>query len=64
MEDKNKYIPFAQTVDIKIKEKIWHLYFDKLYSYPRIEEYFRKKYTYAQIKSIINERYKQYGKTN
>lgn len=63
MEENNKYIPFAKTVDMKTKQKIWYLYFEKMCSYKELEARF-KKYNYAQLKSIINERYKNYGKAN
>ena len=58
-----KYKPFAQRVDIKEKEIIWNLYFNKLYSYAELEKHFKGKYTYSQLKSIIIERYKMYGET-
>lgn len=56
-----KIKPFAQTVSLEEKTKIWNLYFYKMYSYADLEKHFKGKYTYSQLKSIIIERYKMYG---
>lgn len=37
----------------EVKQEILDLYFNKFYSFSRIEEHFKDKYTYAQIKSVI-----------
>lgn len=53
--------PYAKTVDLKTKKKIWRLYFDEFYSYQDILRCFKWKFTAAQLKSIIMERYEYYG---
>ena len=59
MEKRQRY---CETVSQEEKEIVWDLYFDKLYTYRKLEEYFGDKYTYAQLKAIINEKYEQHGK--
>lgn len=52
----DKRVPYAQTIELEEKKKIWSLYFYKLYSYDDLIKYFKGKYTYAQLKSIIFEK--------
>ena len=48
-----------QTKDKDI-EKIYYLYFNRLFSIEEIVHFFKDKYTYNEIRSIIKERYKNY----
>ncbi len=48
-----------QTKD-KDLEKIYYLYFDRLFSMEEIEHYFKDKYTYNEIRDIIKDKYKKY----
>lgn len=56
--------PYVETVDKSDKEKIYFLYFERLYSYDEIIKVFHNKYTHSQLRSIILERYKKYGQRN
>lgn len=47
---------FADKISTTDKHIIWHLYFDKMYSYAYLERIFKGKYTYSQLKSIILSR--------
>ena len=49
---------YADTISKKEKEKIWNLYFDKMFTYDALIANFKGKYTYSQLKSIILERFK------
>lgn len=49
----------AQTKE-KDKEKIYYLYFDRLFSIAEIEAYFKGKYTYIELRDIIKGYYKEY----
>lgn len=42
------------------KEKIYYLYFERLFSYEDIERFFKGKYTYKELKSIIKEKYDKF----
>ena len=48
--------------DTKVCEKIYELYFQKMFSISAIMDYFNKKYTYAEIKSTIHAEIKQRGR--
>ena len=43
-------------------EKIYYLYFDRLFSMEEIESHFKGKYTYIEIRDIIKNYYKEYYK--
>ena len=46
----------------KDKEKIYYLYFERLFSFSEMEDYFRGKYTYNELRDIIKNYYKNYYK--
>lgn len=48
-----------QTKD-KDMDKIYYLYFDRLFSIEEIEHYFRGKYTYNEVRAVIKDKYKKY----
>lgn len=48
-----------QTKD-KDMEKIYYLYFDRIFSIEEIEHYFRGKYTYNEVRAVIKDKYKKY----
>lgn len=43
----------------KDKEKILNLFFNRVWSIERIEEYLRGKYTYKEIHDVIWNKYKK-----
>lgn len=45
-------------MEIKDKNKIWELYFDKVRDITEIEIILENKFTYDEIKSVIMEKYK------
>ena len=46
-----------QTIPDEIKEEIWFLYFEKLYSYEQLITHFENRFTYKQIQNIIYEKF-------
>ena len=44
----------------KDKEKIYYLYFERLFSLEEIEVYFKGKYTYNELRTIVRNYYKEY----
>ena len=45
----------------KEKEQMWHLYFNRLFSYEEIQKSFNDKFSYSEIKSVIKGRYDEYN---
>lgn len=45
-------------INKKDKEKLYDLYFEKMFSYTQLMAYFGNKYSYAEIKSAILKRLK------
>lgn len=43
-------------------EKIYYLYFERLFSIEEIEQYFKGKYSYNELRNIIKNYYKEYYK--
>lgn len=41
------------------KQEIIYLYFNKMYSYSRLQEHFKDKYTYAELKGVITKYLKE-----
>lgn len=46
----------------RIKKEVIHLYFDKMYSYSRLQEHFKDKYSYAELKGVISKYLKEKNK--
>ena len=44
----------------KDKEKIYYLYFERLFSLEEMEVYFKGKYTYNELRTIVRNYYKEY----
>lgn len=44
------------------KEKIYYLYFEKLFSIEEMEKHFKGKYSYNEIRNIIKDKYIEYYK--
>lgn len=49
----------AETIE-KDKEKIYYLYFEKLFSIQEMEQHFSGKFTYNELRDIIRQKYKEY----
>ena len=45
----------------KEKEKVFDLYFNRMYDYEKLENYFNGKFRYSQFKTLIWSFYKDYG---
>ena len=41
----------------EVKQEIWRLYFEEMYSYVELEEHFG--YSYPQLRSVIDEEYEE-----
>lgn len=44
---------YTDTIDVKDKETILNLYFNRMFSFAELIDYFNGKYKYSQLKSII-----------
>lgn len=49
----------AETIESD-KEKMYYLYFDRLFSITEIESFFNGKHSYNEIRTIIKDYYKEY----
>jgi hypothetical protein len=43
----------------KVKKEVIDLYFNKMYSYSRLQEHFKDKYSYAELKGVISKYLKE-----
>lgn len=43
----------------KTKKEVLDLYFNKMYSYSKLQEHFNDKYGYAELKTVISKYLKE-----
>ena len=42
------------------RDKIYYLYFERLFSIEELQQYFKNKYTYHELRDIVRNMYKEY----